>query len=138
MAGLVTLASGIIAFPIAYYAARFAKGRWKAVFYLGIMLPLWSSYLVKVYAWRAMLQPESGVLAWFLNPLGLDGPGYGYLGIVITLTYLWLPYMILPIYAGFTQLPDSMLDAYIELKMQEVTRARVEVAPVEYDMYFSL
>ena len=62
-----------------------------------------------------MLQPESGVIAWFLQPFGLSGPGYGFLGIVITLTYLWLPYMVLPIYAGLTRLPDSMLDASADL-----------------------
>jgi putative spermidine/putrescine transport system permease protein len=77
-----------------------------------------------------MLQPESGVLAWFLNPLGLEGPGYGYLGIVITLTYLWLPYMILPIYAGLTRLPDSMLDASADLGAHSWRTFRSVVVPL--------
>ncbi|TIS37986.1 MAG: ABC transporter permease, partial [Mesorhizobium sp.] len=70
MAALVTLASAVIAFPIAYYAARYARGRWKALFYLGVMLPLWSSYLVKIYAWKLILAKE-GILTWLLGKLGL-------------------------------------------------------------------
>ncbi|TIO66289.1 MAG: ABC transporter permease, partial [Mesorhizobium sp.] len=66
MAALVTLASAVIAFPIAYYAARYARGRWKALFYLGVMLPLWSSYLVKIYAWKLILAKE-GILTWLLG-----------------------------------------------------------------------
>src|SRR5690606_4613246 len=63
MAALVTIAAAIVAFPIAYYAARYARGKWKAIFYLGIMLPLWSSYLVKIYAWKLILAKE-GILTW--------------------------------------------------------------------------
>ena len=70
MAALVTLASAVIAFPIAYYAARYARGRWKALFYLGVMLPLWSSYLVKVYAWKLILAKE-GILTWLFGKLGI-------------------------------------------------------------------
>ncbi|TIV64259.1 MAG: ABC transporter permease, partial [Mesorhizobium sp.] len=70
MAALVTLASAVIAFPIAYYAARYARGRWKALFYLGVMLPLWSSYLVKIYAWKLILAKE-GILTWLLAKLNL-------------------------------------------------------------------
>ena len=70
MAALVTLAAAIIAFPIAYYAARYARGRWKALFYLGVMLPLWSSYLVKVYAWKLILAKE-GILTWLFAKLRL-------------------------------------------------------------------
>ena len=95
-----------------------------------VLTPLWASYLVKVYAWRSMLQPESGVIAWFLKPLGLDGPGYGYIGIVITLTYLWLPYMILPVYAGLTRLPDSMLDASADLGAHSGRTFRSIVIPM--------
>ena len=70
MSAIVTIASAIIAFPIAYFAARYAKGRWKAVFYLGVMLPLWSSYLVKVYAWKLILAKE-GIITWAADSLGL-------------------------------------------------------------------
>ncbi len=112
---LVTLLCLIIALPLSFFMARVASARWQPLLIAMVLTPLWASYLVKVYAWRAMLQPESGVLAWMLGPLGLDSPGYGFFGIVITLTYLWLPYMILPVYAGFTRLPNSMLDASSDL-----------------------
>jgi putative spermidine/putrescine transport system permease protein len=95
-----------------------------------VLTPLWASYLVKVYAWRAMLAPETGVVQWFLAPLGLDGPGFGFLGIVITLTYLWLPYMILPIYAGLTRLPNSMLDASSDLGAKGGRTFRSVVMPI--------
>jgi putative spermidine/putrescine transport system permease protein len=112
---LVTLLCLIIALPLSFFMARVASARWQPLLIAMVLTPLWASYLVKVYAWRAMLQPESGVLAWMIGPLGLDSPGYGFFGIVITLTYLWLPYMILPVYAGFTRLPNSMLDASSDL-----------------------
>ena len=112
---LVTLLCLIIALPLSFFMARVASARWQPLLIAMVLTPLWASYLVKVYAWRAMLQPESGVLAWMVGPLGLDSPGYGFFGIVITLTYLWLPYMILPVYAGFTRLPNSMLDASSDL-----------------------
>ena len=72
MAALVTLASAVIAFPIAYFAARYARGKWKALFYLGVMLPLWSSYLVKIYAWKLILAKE-GILTWLFAKLHLPG-----------------------------------------------------------------
>ncbi len=112
---LVTLLCLVIALPLSFFMARVASRRWQPLLIAMVLTPLWASYLVKVYAWRAMLQPESGVLAWMIGPLGLDSPGYGFIGIVITLTYLWLPYMVLPVYAGFTRLPNSMLDASSDL-----------------------
>ena len=112
---LVTLLCLAIALPLSFFMARVASARWQPLLIAMVLTPLWASYLVKVYAWRAMLQPESGVLAWLLSPFGFDSPGYGFVGIVITLTYLWLPYMILPVYAGFTRLPTSMLDASSDL-----------------------
>ncbi len=72
MAATVTIASAIVAFPIAYFAARYARGKWKALFYLGVMLPLWSSYLVKIYAWKLILAKE-GILTWFLGKAGCSG-----------------------------------------------------------------
>ena len=125
MSALVTLASIAIAFPIAYYAARYAKGAWKAVFYLGIMLPLWSSYLVKVYAWKLILAKE-GIVGWAFESLGLGWllnaflavPGIGGnslsvspTGTFIVFVYVWLPFMILPIQAALERVPPSLLEA---------------------------
>ncbi|MCC8932579.1 ABC transporter permease [Rhizobium sp. 'Codium 1'] len=125
MSAAVTLASAVIAFPIAYYAARYAKGRWKAVFYLGIMLPLWSSYLVKVYAWKLILAKE-GILTWIFAKLHLtwllDGllaiPVIGgnslsisYLGTFIVFVYVWLPFMILPTQAALERVPGNLIEA---------------------------
>ena len=129
MAGAVTAASALIAFPIAYYAARYARGRWKAAFYLGIMLPLWSSYLVKVYAWKLILAKE-GILTWAaaathtgwlldaalaLPMVGGNSLSTSFLGTFIVFTYVWLPYMILPMQAALERVPQSMLEASADL-----------------------
>jgi putative spermidine/putrescine transport system permease protein len=127
---LVTVLCLIIALPLSFFMARVASARWQPLLIAMVLTPLWASYLVKVYAWRAMLQPESGVLAWLIGPLGLDSPGYGFIGIVITLTYLWLPYMILPVYAGFTRLPNSMLDASSDLGAKGWRTFRSVVLPM--------
>jgi putative spermidine/putrescine transport system permease protein len=125
MAALVTLASAMIAFPIAYFAARYARGRWKALFYLGVMLPLWSSYLVKVYSWKLILAKE-GILSWALTKLHLMWFLDAYLslptvggnslstsltGTFLVFVYVWMPFMILPIQAALERVPVSMLEA---------------------------
>ena len=127
---LVTLFCLVLALPLAFFMARVARPSSRPLLVAMVLTPLWASYLVKVYAWRSMLQPESGVIAWFLQPFGLSSPGYGYVGIVITLTYLWLPYMILPIYAGLTRLPDSMLDASSDLGAKGGRTFRSVVMPI--------
>ena len=127
---LVTLLCLVIALPLSFFMARVASRRWQPLLIAMVLTPLWASYLVKVYAWRAMLQPESGVLAWLIGPLGLESPGYGFIGIVITLTYLWLPYMILPVYAGFTRLPGSMLDASSDLGAKGWRTFRSVIVPM--------
>jgi putative spermidine/putrescine transport system permease protein len=124
-AALVTLACAVIAFPIAYFAARYARGRWKAVFYLGVMLPLWSSYLVKVYSWKLILAKE-GILNWALTELHLAWLLEAYLalptvggnslstsptGTFLVFVYVWLPFMILPVQAALERVPVSMLEA---------------------------
>lgn len=127
---LVTLLCLVIALPLSFFMARVASRRWQPLLIAMVLTPLWASYLVKVYAWRAMLQPDSGVLAWLIGPLGLESPGYGFIGIVITLTYLWLPYMILPVYAGFTRLPGSMLDASSDLGAKGWRTLRSVIVPM--------
>src|SRR3954447_21630955 len=87
---LVTLTDAVIAFPIAFYMAKLASRRGKALLVIAILLPLWSSYLVKVYAWRTLLS-ANGALNWALEPIGLHGPGYGQTAVWLVFSYLWLP-----------------------------------------------
>ena len=125
MAAAVTLAAAVVAFPIAYYAARYARGKWKALFYLGVMLPLWSSYLVKIYAWKLILAKE-GILNWIFAKLHMTGlleallavPVIGgnslsvsYSGTFLVFLYVWLPFMILPVQAALERVPVSLLEA---------------------------
>jgi putative spermidine/putrescine transport system permease protein len=129
MAALVTVASAIIAYPISYYAARYAKGKWKAAFYLLIMLPLWSSYLVKVYSWKLILAKE-GIISWVAAKLHLSwaldgllampvigGPSLStsYLGTFLVFVYIWLPYMILPTQAALERVPTNLIEASADL-----------------------
>ncbi len=114
IAGAVTLIDIVLAYPIAFYMAKVASPRARSLLVVAILMPLWASYLVKVYAWRIILQGD-GPLNWFLNPLGLSGPGYGNVAGVIVFSYLWLPYMILPLYAGLERIPDSLLEASSDL-----------------------
>jgi putative spermidine/putrescine transport system permease protein len=129
MSAAVTLTSVVVALPIAYYAARYARGKWKAVFYLGVMLPLWSSYLVKVYAWKLILAKE-GIITWIADSIGagfvldalLSLPSIGgsslstsFIGTWIVFVYVWLPYMILPMQAALERVPTSMIEASADL-----------------------
>lgn len=125
MAASVTVASVIIAFPLAYYATHYAPARLKPLLYLLVLLPLWSSYIVRVYSWKLILAKE-GVISWLIAQLGLSGaldavlslPVIGgpslsvsNLGLFLVFTYIWLPYMILPIQSALERVPDSLIDA---------------------------
>jgi putative spermidine/putrescine transport system permease protein len=110
IAAAVTVADVILAFPIAFYMAKVASPRVRGLLVVAVLMPLWSSYLVKVYAWRTILS-EDGILNWALEPFGLSGPGYGNTATWLVFTYLWLPFMVLPIYAGLQRIPNSLLDA---------------------------
>jgi putative spermidine/putrescine transport system permease protein len=110
IAAAVTVTDAILAFPIAFYMAKVARRRVRALLVIAVLMPLWSSYLVKVYAWRIILA-EDGILNWALDPLGLSGPGFGNVATWLVFSYLWLPYMILPVYAGLERIPNSLLDA---------------------------
>jgi putative spermidine/putrescine transport system permease protein len=114
MAAAVTVGCAVLAFPIAYYMARIASRRTRRVLVVAVLIPLWASYLVKVYTWRTILA-ENGVLNWMLSPFGIGGPGYSLVGLWLVFTYLWLPYMILPIYAGLERIPPSLLEASADL-----------------------
>jgi putative spermidine/putrescine transport system permease protein len=128
---LVTLTDAVIAFPIAFYMAKVASRRGKALLVVGILLPLWSSYLVKVYAWRTMLS-ANGVLDWALNPIGLSSPGYGGTAVWLVMSYLWLPYMILPIYAGLERIPNSLISASEDLGAGPFTTFRRVLLPLVF------
>jgi putative spermidine/putrescine transport system permease protein len=110
VAAAVTLTDALLAFPIAFHMAKVAGPRTRALLVVAVLMPLWAAYLVKVYAWRVILQ-EDGILNWALAPLGLHGPGFGDVATWLVFSYLWLPYMVLPVYAGLERIPDSLLDA---------------------------
>ncbi len=114
MAAIVTLTTIVLAFPIAFYMARLATPRVRGILAVSILLPLWSGYLVKVYAWRLILA-ENGVLNSILEPFGLKGPGYSVVSVWLVESYLWLPYMIIPIFAGLERIPNSLLEASSDL-----------------------
>jgi putative spermidine/putrescine transport system permease protein len=114
IAAAVTVTDALLAFPIAFYMAKVARPRIRALLVIAVVMPLWSSYLVKVYTWRIILA-EDGILNWFLDPFGLHGPGFGNVATWIVFSYLWLPYMVLPIYAGLERIPDSLMDASSDL-----------------------
>ncbi|MEO8245751.1 MAG: ABC transporter permease [Chloroflexota bacterium] len=114
LAVLVTLVCTVLAFPIAYTMARVASPRIRGLLVIAVLMPLWASYLVKVYAWRTMLL-GNGVLDWLFAPFGVNAPGIGEGALLLVFTYLWLPYMILPIYAALERIPESLLEASADL-----------------------
>jgi putative spermidine/putrescine transport system permease protein len=131
IAALVTLTDAVLAFPIAFYMAKVASRRGKAILVVAVLLPLWSSYLVKVYAWRTMLS-AGGIVNWALEPFGLHGPGFGNTAVWLVMSYLWLPYMILPIYAGLERIPNSLISASEDLGAAPFTTFRRVVLPLAF------
>jgi putative spermidine/putrescine transport system permease protein len=131
VAALVTVTDAILAFPIAFYMAKVASRRATAVLVVAILLPLWSSYLVKVLAWRTMLSND-GIVNWALEPFGLHGPGYGIVAVWLVMSYLWLPYMILPIYAGLERIPGSLISASEDLGARPFTTFRRVILPLAF------
>ncbi|MBK8771777.1 MAG: ABC transporter permease [Rhizobiales bacterium] len=144
MAAAVTLASAVLAFPIAYFAARYARGWGKALFYLAVMMPLWSSYLVKVYAWKLILAKE-GIVTWVAAKLHLlwlldgllalptvGGPSLSisYIGTFIVFVYIWLPYMILPTQAALERVPANFIEASADLGATPRQTFRTVILPL--------
>ena len=147
MAAIVTLISAALAFPIAYYMARYATGRTKALFYVAVMLPLWSNYLVRVYSWRLILAKE-GVIHWAANSLGLGDAlnwvlsqdylpalqgsslSNSHIGTCITFVYIWLPYMILPLQAALERVPRSFIEASSDLGARPGQTFRKVILPL--------
>ncbi len=144
MAAAVSIACAAIAFPMAYYAAFYARGTTKTVFYILILLPLWSSYLVRVYSWRLILAKE-GVITWFLDQmhlrpvldkilelplLGGTSLSSSYIGMFLVFVYVWLPYMILPIQASLERVPKSLIQASSDLGAKPAQTFRNVVLPL--------
>jgi putative spermidine/putrescine transport system permease protein len=129
---LVTLTDALLAFPIAYYMARVASPRVRNALVVAVLLPLWAAYLVKVYAWRTILQ-GNGLLEWLLTPLGFESQGLKSIANSwLVLSYLWLPYMILPVYAGLERIPSSFLEASSDLGARARTTFRRVVLPLVF------
>ena len=144
VAAIVTVLAALIGFPVAYLAARYARGRAKALFYLAVMMPLWSSYLVKIYAWKLLLAKE-GAISWVAARLGLTGlldawlalPVVGgpslsvsYTGMTLVFVYLWLPFMILPVQAALERVPANLIEASADLGAPPATTFRTVILPL--------
>ena len=132
MAALVTVTDVLLAFPIAYYMARVASRRTRRLLVVAILMPLWASYLVKIFAWRTIFL-GNGFLSWMLAPFGIDGPGTDEIANSwIVFSYLWLPYMILPIYAGLERVPGSLIEASADLGAKSGTTFRRVILPLVF------
>lgn len=146
MALSVTVACALIAFPLAYYMARYASFRMKTILYLAVLLPLWSSYLVRVYTWKIILAQE-GIVTWFFDTLGLrfilDGilsiPNIGgtslsfsFIGMFLVFVYIWLPYMIIPINAALERVPKSLIEASSDLGGRPAYTFRRVILPLAF------
>ena len=126
----VTVICSILAIPMAFYMAKIAKPKSQKLLVALVLTPLWASYLVKIYAWRTMLEPNTGVVDWLFGSLGIHSPGFGGPAIIIGLSYLWLPYMILPIFAGLERLPNNLLDASGDLGAHNFYTFRKIILPL--------
>ena len=131
IAFLVTVTDAALALPIAFVMGKLAGRRMKAVLGVAVLMPLWTSYLVKILAWRLILS-EGGVLNWVLRPFHLSGPGFGDVAVYLVLSYIWLPYMILPLAAGFERLPNSLLEASTDLGARTWATFRHVVIPLVF------
>ena len=146
MAAAVTVVDALIAFPLAYYIAKFASPRLKTWLVIAVTIPLWSSYLVRVYAWKLILAKE-GILAWFINLVHLDGAlnwllsiesiggsslALSPLGMFIVFSYIWLPYMIIPIQTALERVPESLLEASGDLGARPLQTFRTVILPLAF------
>jgi putative spermidine/putrescine transport system permease protein len=124
---VVTVLCMVLAVPLAFYMAKVASPRVRLALVVAVTTPLWASYLVKAYAWRMLLSPE-GPMSWATG----YSPGYGLTATVVTLTYLWLPYMVIPVFAAFERVPDSLVDASSDLGASDFATLRMVVAPLVF------
>ena len=126
---VVTIVDVAIALPIAFYMAKLASRRMQRILIIAVLTPLWASYLVKAFAWRSVLS-DVGILEWSTSRVGLESPGYGLVAVVMTQAYIWLPYVILPIFAGLERVPNSLLDAAGDLGASAWQTLRTVVFPM--------
>jgi putative spermidine/putrescine transport system permease protein len=131
VAALVTLTDAVLAFPIAFYMAKVASRRMRGILIVAVLMPLWSGYLVKVYTWRTIMSGD-GALDWILNPIGLSAPTGDLVRIWLVMSYMWLPFMILPIYAGLERIPDSLLSASEDLGAPPTRTFRRVILPLVF------
>jgi putative spermidine/putrescine transport system permease protein len=146
MAAWVTVACALVAFPLSYYMARFASPRMKAILYLAVTLPLWSSYVVRVYSWKLILAQE-GIISWFARLVHLDGLLNWYLGlpavggpslsvsstgVFLVFVYIWLPYMIIPIQTALERVPKSLVEASGDLGARPAQTFRNVILPLAF------
>ncbi|MCV7424244.1 ABC transporter permease [Mycobacterium yunnanensis] len=124
---LVTVICAVLAVPLGLYMAKVASPRTRLALVVAVTTPLWASYLVKAYAWRVMLSPE-GPMSWAVGYT----PGYGLVATVVTLTYLWLPYMIIPVFAAFDRVPNHLVDASSDLGASDFSTLRMVLAPLAF------
>jgi len=131
IAAAVTLTDAVLAFPFAYFMARVASARSRAFLFVAVLLPLWSSYLVRVYIWRLILN-QDGVLNWFLNKLGLPDQHLAYTNFAVWLifSYVWLPFMVLPVYGALERIPHSFIEASRDLGAGGLATFRRVVLPL--------
>jgi putative spermidine/putrescine transport system permease protein len=131
MAAIVTVTDAILALPFAYYMARVASPRGRQALFIAVLLPLWASYLARVYAWIVILQ-KGGTLSWTLSKLGLGEVNIGYTNIAMWLvfSYIWLPFMIVPIYGALERIPDSLLEASGDLGARNWRTLRSVILPL--------
>jgi putative spermidine/putrescine transport system permease protein len=131
VAAAVTVICTVVAFPMAFFMAKVAPPGLRRALVVAVLTPLWASYLVKAFAWRSMFSGD-GVLDWALRPIGLSSPGFGLPATIVVLSYLWLPFMILPIYAGLERVPESMLEASADLGAKAGRTFRSVVLPLTF------
>jgi putative spermidine/putrescine transport system permease protein len=131
IAAAVTVTDAVLAFPLAYFMARLATPRLRALLFIAVLLPLWSSYLVRIYAWRTILAKD-GALNWFLNGIGLPDTGLAYTNTAmwIVFSYVWLPFMVLPVYAALERIPDNYLEASQDLGAKGSRTLRSVILPL--------
>jgi putative spermidine/putrescine transport system permease protein len=131
LAALVTLTDAALAFPFAYYMAKVASRRTQTLLFAAVLLPLWASYLARIYAWILILN-HSGVLNWSLQSIGLPPANIGYTNTAmwVVFSYIWLPFMIIPTYAALERVPDSLLEAAADLGARRWRAVRDVVLPL--------